>query len=946
MFSSITFKQSGNEMRRIEVVLRELERLTQTISRDDLSLGTSAFTAEQIGFNLGLARNSVSKDLNQLWSDGLVIKTRGRPVFFLHLQATQTLLDRPLAESEREIGAIRDLLPERDLPSVSDPFSLLIGHDRSLRDAVEKGKAAVLYPHGLHVLLTGPSGVGKTFFAELMHRYACEHSDDSPPPLVYFNCAEYANNPELLSSHLFGHRQGAFTGATESKTGLIEQADGGYLLLDEVHRLPYEGQEKLFSLLDKGEYRPLGASGPARSITVRLICATTEPVSSSLLRTFQRRIQVAIDLPGIRQRSLEEQIELIIGFLQRESRKIERSVSIDKMLLLWLLNKPLEGNIGQLKSDIQFLCAQAWASGMAAQHDVLLLDGKLADGSTNPTQEQRILVDALFNGKTLLSIDARTLPQLKSPAGGDGGIEESDLFYSFLTREYVNLRNSNVPPAETLAILKNKLSSIFEYGLYSRDSGTRSPRYGDQIEERVALLIGYVEQILGFSLPENLVNPLRKHLLALIGYVQRGLIPQLYSSSLILDRCKDEYENATQLCRKINDLLNIQCPATEVVWLCLFLKECRHYRQRIGVRPDCGVILIAHGATTATSMAQYVNRVLERELFSAIDMPFEQSVHDTLDALIRLMQARRWQQLILIVDIGSLVHFGSTISKLFQIDVLLLPDITLTSLLEIGLDLSYETSDLPRLAALMQEKGIPSQLCTPQQENVGKVLVISCITGMGTAEKIKTVLEESFGELMSQDTRMVILDYNEVRSPERVQQAINAHERLAGIVGTFQPGLPDIPFISLEELFSEQGPELVLSLLTPDLSSAERRLEMERCASRFISALTMESIINHISVLNPQRILKEMEGVLSQLRATLAIAPSRQVTLRFLIHCCCMVERIVINRKPLQMALEMKPDMDTHAFSVIKSAFHPVEEAYAIRLSDAEYIYIYELLYS
>lgn len=140
MFSSITFKQSGNEMRRIEVVLRELERLTKTISRDDLTAGAGAFTAEQIGFNLGTARNSVSKDLNQLWSDGLVIKTRGRPVFFLHLQATQTLLDRPLAESEREIGAISDLLPERDLPSVSDPFSLLIGHDRSLRDAVEKVK--------------------------------------------------------------------------------------------------------------------------------------------------------------------------------------------------------------------------------------------------------------------------------------------------------------------------------------------------------------------------------------------------------------------------------------------------------------------------------------------------------------------------------------------------------------------------------------------------------------------------------------------------------------------------------------------------------------------------------------------------------------------------------------------------------------------------------------
>ena len=132
----------------------------------------------------------------------------------------------------------------------------------------------------------------------------------------------------------------------------------------------------------------------------------------------------------------------------------------------------------------------------------------------------------------------------------------------------------------------------------------------------------------------------------------------------------------------------------------------------------------------------------------------------------------------------------------------------------------------------------------------------------------------------------------------------------------------------------------MLSLLTPDLSSSERRLEMERSASRFISALTMESIINHISVLNPQRILKEMEGILNHLRNALAIAPNRQVTLRFLIHCCCMVERIVINRKPLQMALETRPDMDAQAFSVIKSAFHPVEEAYA------EYIYIYELLFS
>ncbi|WP_348253741.1 sigma 54-interacting transcriptional regulator, partial [Salmonella enterica] len=69
----------------------------------------------------------------------------------------------------------------------------------------------------------------------------------------------------------FGHREGAFTGANEHRTGRVEQADGGYLLWDEVHRLSYEGQEELFSILDKGGYRPLGVSSQPRSISVRLI---------------------------------------------------------------------------------------------------------------------------------------------------------------------------------------------------------------------------------------------------------------------------------------------------------------------------------------------------------------------------------------------------------------------------------------------------------------------------------------------------------------------------------------------------------------------------------------------------------------------------------------------------------------------------------------------------
>lgn len=65
-------------------------------------------------------------------------------------------------------------------------------------------------------------------------------------PFKVLNCAQYHNNPELLSGILFGYVKGAFTGADEDRNGLLQDADGGVLFLDEVHRLPPEGQEKLF----------------------------------------------------------------------------------------------------------------------------------------------------------------------------------------------------------------------------------------------------------------------------------------------------------------------------------------------------------------------------------------------------------------------------------------------------------------------------------------------------------------------------------------------------------------------------------------------------------------------------------------------------------------------------------------------------------------------------
>lgn len=136
----------------------------------------------------------------------------------------------------------------------------MIGADGSQKNVIERCKAAVSYPpDGLPILITGESGVGKSFLARLIHQYAISRAViRESAPLVVLNCADYANNPELLSAALLGYKKGSFTGADTDKEGLLQEADGGYLFLDEVHRLSYENQEKLFVFMDTGRYRPLG----------------------------------------------------------------------------------------------------------------------------------------------------------------------------------------------------------------------------------------------------------------------------------------------------------------------------------------------------------------------------------------------------------------------------------------------------------------------------------------------------------------------------------------------------------------------------------------------------------------------------------------------------------------------------------------------------------------
>ena len=215
-------------------------------------------TAAELAQKLNLSRQVISHYLTRLMEDGLAVKTSTRPVYWFPVTSEDLEFFGEEQWKCAETGLSRETV-EPAAVSVSSVFSSMVGYAGSQRQTVEMCMAAVNYPpDGLPMLLTGESGVGKSFIARLIYEYALEQQTIAAgAPFVVLNCADYANNPELLSAVLLGYKKGSFTGADRDRDGLLKEADGGYLFLDEVHRLSFENQEKLFLFMDSGQYLSL-----------------------------------------------------------------------------------------------------------------------------------------------------------------------------------------------------------------------------------------------------------------------------------------------------------------------------------------------------------------------------------------------------------------------------------------------------------------------------------------------------------------------------------------------------------------------------------------------------------------------------------------------------------------------------------------------------------------
>ncbi|PWN66702.1 sigma-54-dependent transcriptional regulator [Chryseobacterium oncorhynchi] len=222
--------------------------------------------------------------------------------------------------------------------------SPLILHAKKLAEKVALTDAAVL--------LTGETGTGKEVFANAIH----EGSDRKKNSFVAINCSAFSK--EILESELFGHKQGAFTGAIKDKKGLIEEANGGTLFLDEIGEMPIELQAKLLRVLETKEFIKMGETKVSKS-DFRLIAATNRNLEEEIRHGNFRedlyfRLNVfEISLPALRDRKEDLKI-LTKNFIDQFSHKLHlSSIQVNPDYYKTLEKNDWKGNIRELRNAVE-----------------------------------------------------------------------------------------------------------------------------------------------------------------------------------------------------------------------------------------------------------------------------------------------------------------------------------------------------------------------------------------------------------------------------------------------------------------------------------------------------------------------------------------------------------------------------------------------------------------
>lgn len=874
---------------------------------------TNGVQAMEVAEVLGIKRNVASALMNELVKEGFLRKEKSKPVIFY----PATMVQQKVREKA---------LPTSDY-TVGEAFKEYSNPSYEMEQILNKCKISVTYPgRGIPIMLLGASGVGKSTLARKIYLYAKERKKiTEQAPFVIFNCADYANNKELLSSILFGYKKGAFTGAIKDTAGVFEQANDGYLFLDEVHRLPPEGQEKLFSYIDTGIVTPLGDETGGKERNVRLIFATTEKVGDVMLETFNRRVPITVQIPTFDERNSNERMDIICNLFYDEAVILDCDFNVSNNVIQALLGFKGKGNIGTLKNIIKISCAMAVSRQVKEDPEV---EVTLEDLINQYPAGSRLSKKGNSYGWTTIHKQQGVSTVQLSDSVED--ILQIDLAIHIINK-YLN---GEMNEKTFTNRIRHVVDNVADYLVYNIKSSSIEMLYSEYVEN----ILKFIYQNYGINYTGTTILLLTKLLVFLNQnrtYLSRERENQLTKA---IQKCEKylyrQFRIADIFFETLNQTLDynsnkLLLKLFYIFYLCGIMEQ---------EEKMCSGIIIAHGYSTASSIASLVNQLYSRYIFDSFDMPYRTTKEEVVKQLREyLKNVDTTKGIILLVDMGSIWDLTDDIADLVKGNIGIMNNVTSEMALAVAGDIIQKQDlELCLKKTVSYNSTVYRFLRKREKENV---ILISCLKDIKLAEKIRDILEDCF---IDKKIRVLEYNYEKLLREDEVDNLNDIYNVLL-IVSTNELVVKGLDVLLFNNLLRQEGEEILKNVLH-NLYTNE---EIDIILDNIIKNLSLTNIMSKLTILNPEILINDVQQIIHSMELQLVLQFAPDLKQLLYMHIGVMVERLMQEKGEVSKNTFEKFAMCHKNFTfMVKKNLSVIEDHYHIEVNNREIKLIYDIIES
>lgn len=877
---------------------QEVANFIKSATKEACSGNWDMLNAQVVAEKLKISRNLASQYLNQLVHEKVLMKINSRPVCFLHITVFEELTG---------LGIRRETFDDMDefrafIKSRYNNFQSLIGFDGSLSDCIEQIKIAAYYPpNGLPMMLIGKKGTGKSLLCSLAFQYM-KSAELLPGDAVYARVSFHTNSArnEAVIKKVFTDKDSA-----------VRKNKAGLLVLEKFHRLDKPLQTRVLDLLD---------SLNGEKCSMWKVLLTSEPTENEEINNFWRnRIPVTAICPELKQRSRQEKERMILHFFAREENAIHKKIRISQKVFAHLVDFRFDNHIEGLQSEIKKLCARAY----------LYQKGEEALSIHSYYFSEELLAELAVNKE--LDESSWVFPCQREQGGEQKvyGLDE-EIYESFLKAE--TGAEGFEPVIDSLYRYLQKQMKHHAYKLVDEEEPKKNSAqviYDD--------LISLVENRFHCVLPKGFAGMM----FTMIKKQMQGMEEResrLQEAEALKERLCQRFKAEAKVADYLLGLIEINLGIRpDDVTAILLVAGLKYYNQQLN-DGQMGAVIICHGVSTASSMADAVNELLGCHIFEAIDMPLDTELEKIADILKDYVQRSCMSNRILIlVDMGGLELIDEKLKKAADVELGIMNRVSTDLAVRVG-SMIMEGLEIPEiLREVSGNSGSRCRLIQRKEKRQDKAILFIGEKGTDIALKMKELFWGSFPKEIQ--VKALYWNYGQ---PESLPEYIRKSEyEILFSIGVDQYESEEIPHMDISEIITlDQYPKVYQALKAYFTDE-----EIQVLLNNLLKSFSMQNIIQHLTILNPVALTDRIEVSLDLLQHYLNIKFQPGMIMSLYVHLSFLIERLV-TKNPIESHRDLESFEKEHGtfIAMVGKSFKNIEDHYHVEIPLSEMAYIYEFI--